>query len=436
MASSLPGREPLPALTGLRFIAAFSVLIGHSAYWVASFPENVTWIHYIGQGPALGMPLFFVLSGFVIHYNYGRYFETGFVNSAAVFAIARFARLYPLYILLLFYSVYQTHAYHQSVFIWFRFLTLTQAWTLSYSGKEWIGHHLQPLAWSISVEMFLYLFYIAASILFLRLVRPVHCFIAFGIVWLLYYGAVFEAWKNFDALREWGNVAFHVDADPQNALLGWVFNTGPIGRLFEFAMGAIAAQLFLILRGVEPSSSETFWMRWLLRAAILVATLIYIGARHYSLLAFGSFYAGIMAPFLAIIMFCCVRYRSSVSRFLSRSWIVALGDASYSIYLLHWFTVRPFGYAITSVNLLSLAHWILMVSVSTLLTLGLSIAMYRIYESPCRRFLRYVLNHAWMRVRDGVKGLTSANTRWLMRPAYSLGLAVLFVGSNWPQKPV
>ena len=366
MATSLQSREPLPALTGLRFVAAFSVLIGHAAYWVAAFPQDATWIHYIGQAPELGMPLFFVLSGFVIHYNYGRYFEIGFVNSAAIFLIARFARLYPLYILLLFYYMYQNGAFHQDAFIWFRYLTLSQAWTLTYSGKEWLGHHLQPLAWSISVEMFLYLFYIAASKNFLRLVRLANCMIVFAAVWAVYYLAVIVAWWNFDALRIWGNAAFSVDADPQNALLGWVFNTGPIGRLMEFILGVVAAQLFLILRPKIPSLRETFWMFWLLRLAILIAAIIYVAARKYSLIAFGSHYAGIMAPFLAIIIFCCVRYKSSISNALSRWWIVVLGDASYSIYLLHWFTLRPFGYSITVVSLKSICYWMMMVSVSTL----------------------------------------------------------------------
>ena len=61
----------LPALTGLRFIAAFSVLVGHAVVWTGGEKVLVSTAPYITQGPALGMPLFFVLSGFVIHYNYG-----------------------------------------------------------------------------------------------------------------------------------------------------------------------------------------------------------------------------------------------------------------------------------------------------------------------------------------------------------------------------
>jgi peptidoglycan/LPS O-acetylase OafA/YrhL len=140
-----------------------------------------------------------------------------------------------------------------------------------------------------------------------------------------------------------------------------------------------------------------------------------------------------MAPFLAITMYCCVRYKSATSRFLSRNWIVALGDASYSIYLLHWFTVRPFGYAITSVGLKSLCYWGLMLCFTTLLTLGLSIFMFAIYEAPCRRLLRHALNRAWLRIKKALQQWAAINGLRLARPVYSLALAMFFVGSNWPR---
>ena len=42
-----------------------------------------------------------------------------------------------------------------------------------------------------------------------------------------------------------------------------------------------------------------------------------------------------MAPSLAIIIFCGARYQTAFSRALSVSALIALGDASYSIYLIH-----------------------------------------------------------------------------------------------------
>jgi hypothetical protein len=46
-------------------VAAFPVLIGHAASWLIAFEPSVTFVHYLSFGPAIGMPLFFVLSGFV-----------------------------------------------------------------------------------------------------------------------------------------------------------------------------------------------------------------------------------------------------------------------------------------------------------------------------------------------------------------------------------
>jgi hypothetical protein len=47
------------------------------------------------------MTLFFVLSGFVIHYNYAASIERDGARGIANFFVARFARLYPLYIVVI-----------------------------------------------------------------------------------------------------------------------------------------------------------------------------------------------------------------------------------------------------------------------------------------------------------------------------------------------
>ncbi len=66
------GRRPdVPALTGLRFLAAFAVLLAHGlAATVASNEPPQGIVLWLMQLSGFGMTLFFVLSGFVIHYNY------------------------------------------------------------------------------------------------------------------------------------------------------------------------------------------------------------------------------------------------------------------------------------------------------------------------------------------------------------------------------
>ena len=71
-AAKSAGRRPdVPALTGLRFLAAFSVLLAHGLTATVTNNEPpkgaVLWLM---QSSGFGMTLFFVLSGFVIHYNY------------------------------------------------------------------------------------------------------------------------------------------------------------------------------------------------------------------------------------------------------------------------------------------------------------------------------------------------------------------------------
>jgi peptidoglycan/LPS O-acetylase OafA/YrhL len=96
--ASLIHRDTVPGLTGLRFVAAFCVLIAHSVTVLMGGHE----VYWIKQASGFGMTLFFVLSGFVIHYNYA-VAVTGSrgTRGTAAFLWARFARLYPLLLLML-----------------------------------------------------------------------------------------------------------------------------------------------------------------------------------------------------------------------------------------------------------------------------------------------------------------------------------------------
>ena len=97
-------RNDIPSLTGLRGIAAWLVVIAHTdGFFVALQPA---WLEYAWRVCAnLGMTTFFVLSGFVIHYNYGASIAAKGAPAIRSFLIARFARLYPLYLLALLISI-------------------------------------------------------------------------------------------------------------------------------------------------------------------------------------------------------------------------------------------------------------------------------------------------------------------------------------------
>lgn len=87
------------ALDGLRFAAAIFVAGGHYTGMFAPGTMPAVMATFTG----LGMTLFFVLSGFVIHYNYHVHLRAA--GGYRQFAIARFARLYPLYAILLVFEL-------------------------------------------------------------------------------------------------------------------------------------------------------------------------------------------------------------------------------------------------------------------------------------------------------------------------------------------
>jgi peptidoglycan/LPS O-acetylase OafA/YrhL len=89
------GPGNIGSLTGVRFIAALTIALGHSYVPV----DVITMV---------GMPLFFTLSGFIIHYASSDTFTTGWRSGDAKFAVARFSCIYPLYFILLPVSLVTT----------------------------------------------------------------------------------------------------------------------------------------------------------------------------------------------------------------------------------------------------------------------------------------------------------------------------------------
>ena len=54
----------------------FQLLLVHSCGWIGKFNDSTAFNLMGGMVGTVGMPLFFVLSGFVIHYNYGKIFAS------------------------------------------------------------------------------------------------------------------------------------------------------------------------------------------------------------------------------------------------------------------------------------------------------------------------------------------------------------------------
>ena len=142
----------LPALTSLRFFAALYVLTFHSG---ASLMRE-----HLGDNPLttflvnghLGVSLFFILSGFMLTYSGERRNAQGFDLSA--YALARFARIYPLYLLsLLIAAPIRWPDLLSSPLASLETLLMVQSWGPASSDRGWFWN--MP-AWTLSIEAFFY----------------------------------------------------------------------------------------------------------------------------------------------------------------------------------------------------------------------------------------------------------------------------------------
>ncbi len=402
--SPAPDGGHILALDGLRFVAAFMVAGGHYTT--------------IGGGPPLsdpvalltgfGMTLFFVLSGFVIHYNYHAALPRP--GGVRAFFVARFARLYPLYILLFLVDFAYTALtartacglagmpHEQWLGVPF-YLTLTQSWFYAAICRASLGYQYGPVSavtWSISIEVFFYLVYVVVALLIARFKWSARTVI--GIAVAAYALTVVYFWlcghyeQHIDRVgtEMFGPVA-STATGYDNSLQRWLFYFNPAARLAEFLAGLAAAQLYLTpwrrVATLAPAAASEYTL-----VAILVALLVHLWL--YGMVGPVNSFVGRIAsplygPLVAIMMYLIARYDTPWSRLLSLALPVQLGEASYSIYLLHEIIPSVFkrlGLTTTDVA----AAWVDWAGSLVLLAL-ISLASYAMIERPARQRLRALL---------------------------------------------
>jgi peptidoglycan/LPS O-acetylase OafA/YrhL len=312
-------RPQLTALTTLRFVAALHVVLFHM--WVTG--ELVT-------GPGLlrsfvsigyiGVNFFFVLSGFILVYTY-----TKPSLDAPRFWQARFARIYPAYAVSLLVSApfffYAVRWLHLPFYLWsaqhlpvacIATLTLLQSW-IPQGALTW-----NPVCWSLSVEAFFYLLF---PVLLLWCRRRATRALP---VWI---GACALVSLSLSLLY----IGLHPDGiDKVNSgetTLLWknILSFNPVVRLPEFLTGMLAGELFL-----RAQVSRTRALPLVLGGVLVVVTLTaLVGVVPTPLIS-----AGFLSPAFAAIIF-GLALQPPWAAFLELKWLVLLGEASYSLYLLH-----------------------------------------------------------------------------------------------------
>lgn len=347
MSNSPSPKRQLSAITGVRFFAAAHVMVFHivvffavvgatqpekhepfqewCAQGMAAFGET-TWLRAILLSGFSSVSFFFTLSGFILTYT-----SLNDAGRAAVdrreFWFARFARIYPVYLLGLIVNIPVFLVWLSSqkppvspiegTGIALSAMTLTQAWW-SRGAAAWNGP-----GWSLSVEAFFYFVFPWIVVLIDRFSKRA-----------LWAGMVFCC-----GLAILGPAIYTI-LDPEGiGPVQWTTDTfwarvvefNPVSRLPEFLAGMMLGKLVghQINRGSTSRDKLAAWISTLAAIGLLLALSLSEPIPRLLL------YNGLFMTLNLLLIYGLALGVGPLAWVLSRRFFVLLGESSYALYILH-----------------------------------------------------------------------------------------------------
>jgi len=377
------------------------IVIGHADHVFGSFG--------LAQRLSLsqGVSFFFVLSGFILTYNY-RTLSTK--KEVSRYLLARIARIWPLHlataliwIALVFH--FDRPTYFPGITGLIKLIsniTLTQSWlpyvtwAISFNG----------VSWSISNEFYFYLMLpvlVAIPAKYLPGALMTSAIIALGFI---ITGQLLDL-KASDSY--------------EGAGLQGILYFNPLVRILEFVSGVCTAVLFRRYSLNPPLMSGVKWLAIELGIiALAVVTLCTVGKSDL-LQKIGPSFNYYMQreglwPIWCALIFAFASSRGPIQKLLSVKPLVFLGEISFAVYLIHAIILAVAPTHMTAVTLWKLGYigfWIVVIVAASLLHIGI--------EEPCRKM---VLN-AWDRRNSSI----FENFRSSYTPAaLSCALLMMFAG--------
>lgn len=345
-------------LTSLRFIFALMVFAAHC------YVIDPHFSHFLYKEGFVGVSFFFVLSGFIIAYNYQQKFQERTATKRE-FWVARFARVYPLHIATLLLSLL-TGGYLLAV-NWDMVLKFCSQLFLLHSFVPQIDYFFSfnSPSWSLGCEQ---LFYILFPFLALWLSNTYRLF------WVLIAVGILTAWGMYLTPEEQIRAYWYVN---------------PLTRLPDFLVGML---IFKLYHKSEKSWSVSRATWFEIAAIVLFAVFYYFGSSGIlsKVYRYSVYY---WLP-VSVMLYVFAIDRGRISRFLSNKYFVIGGDISYAIYLLHLFVLDL--YNGTGWNY----PWQVVIPVLLVITIGFSLLSFYYFEKPINRYIR---NHLKQKYESNFK---------------------------------
>jgi len=344
-------------LTSLRFVFALLIFLHHLSFIQDSNSDFLHWLYVkiLWEG-YIGVSFFFILSGFIIAYNYQEKFllrKISFKN----FIIARISRIYPLHILTLFFSIPLVY-YSTSNIAWttfFSHLLVNISLIQSFIPLSEFYFSFNGVSWSISNELFFYLCFPLLTFFISKLIKVKFLFYLCILVILLLLPVLMFYTPN--------------EIQPQ------IFYINPILRVLDFSIGILLFNLYCFIKYKKFKFSSNFFEPLSVLSLILFFVLY---PEIPQVLRWSIYYWFPMSFIILVFSF----QKGILSRFLSHSIFVFLGEISFGFYMIHQLVIKFSFQFFTFTN--PYIHIIILFSFSLLL----SYISYKFFETPMNRYLK------------------------------------------------
>lgn len=302
-------------LTSLRFFFAFIIFTHHLTFLSKSKASYLRWIHeYILKEGFIGVSFFFILSGFILAYNYRDSILDRKISKSD-FYIARIARIYPVHLLCLLIAVPITlDNVSFDLSTWFTQLFFNLTLTQSFIPIKYIYFSFNSPSWSISNELFFYLLFPFLIIWGLKIKnhrykKPLLAMLVLLIPLLMLV----------------------IPADYYKAL----FYVNPFFRVFDFIIGIMLFEIYLEIK----KQSRAINYDLLEISSIILLVVFFIFHTSVPLVMRYSIYYWI--PMSLIILVFSFQ-KGVISSFLSNKTLIFLGEISFGFYMFHQLVLKYF----------------------------------------------------------------------------------------------
>lgn len=345
-------------LTSLRFFFALMFFLSHLGFLYGINAQTDVGLdsfvkeYILFKEGYLGVSFFFILSGFILSYNYSDKFKNKSI-SFKTYMRARFFRIVPLHWLTLLFSIFLSIAYINNITGFLLKLAANTFLLQSFVPVKDFYFGFNGVSWSISDEMF---FYTLFPLLVLWIYKKKQN----------YFLAVLSLCIPILALSFFYNYS--------NSY--WLFYVNPFFRIFDFIIGILLFKVYLKLKEFNFKINFTFVE---ITAILLLVCFVSFKDQVHQSFRWSIYY---WIPMTWIILVFSLA-KGLISKILSHKSLLLLGEISFSFYMIHQLVIKVL-WAL-NFKLHFTKSSILITLLSFLISVVLSYIAYNFFEKPINK---------------------------------------------------